>query len=60
METQTPPRRKRQRLVIYIDPQELRKLKRERAETDKPLGHIVEEALAQHFDRQVVPSSYPV
>ncbi len=40
---------KRQRLVIYIDPAELKRLKRERYEHDKPLGHIVEERLRHSF-----------
>lgn len=37
---------KRQRITVYLDPEVIRRLKRERGDTDKPMGVVIEEALA--------------
>lgn len=42
METNTP-RIYRERTVVYLDPAILRDMKRVKAETDKPIGHLIEE-----------------
>lgn len=55
MDQATPPRKRRVRTVMYLDPDIRRRLKRERGETDRPVGAIVEEILAAHFDGQSPP-----
>lgn len=37
----------RQRQVVYLRPAVIRQLKREKGETDKSMGEIIEEALAR-------------
>lgn len=53
MKISTPPRKRRpsaskERMVFYLDPAVARLLKRARANTDKPMSHIVEEAIQAH------------
>jgi hypothetical protein len=49
MET-TPPKKPRERLVVEIDPDLVKRLRTERVETKRPVNHIVEEVLARHYD----------
>ena len=49
METKDPPKI-RERLVVEIDYRIIRRLRHERAETSRPVNHIVEEVLARHYE----------
>lgn len=48
---------RRQRQVVYLDPAVIRSLKREKGETDKSLGEIIEDALILHLD--IAPAPVP-
>ncbi len=50
MENTVVPKKPRTRVVANIDAEVSRKLKRLRADTDKPMCEIIEEALVRHFD----------
>ncbi len=50
MESTPIKKKSKTRIVVEIDHGLSRKLKRLRAETDKPMCQIVEEALYRHFD----------
>lgn len=50
MEKNTPVRKARERLVVEIDPEIVKRLRTERIETRRPVNHIVEEVLARHYD----------
>jgi hypothetical protein len=52
MEKNTPIKKPRERLVVEIDPDLVRRLKTERIETRRPVNHIVEEVLARHYDAE--------
>jgi hypothetical protein len=53
METATTEiRPRRVRTVVYLEPAERRRLKVEGAESDRPMGDIVEEALRQRRERR--------
>ncbi len=56
METPSIEKIRRERILLYLRPELIRQLKRHRGETDKPVGHIVEEALERHFDPAPAPS----
>ncbi len=45
MESVTESKPRRIRTVVYLEPTERRRLKVEGAESDRPMGDIVEEAL---------------
>ncbi len=45
MESMTESKPRRIRTVVYLEPTERRRLKVEGAESDRPMGDIVEEAL---------------
>ncbi len=53
MEKDIIEKKPRKRVVIYLDPDVLRRLKILRGQTDKPVGHIIEEALARDFDAAI-------
>lgn len=57
METIEIKRPVRQRQVVYLRPAVIRQLKRERGETDKSMGEIIEEALARR--RKPEPHAVP-
>ncbi len=50
MENTVIPKKPKTRVVAEIDTEVSRKLKRLRADTDKPMCEIIEEALVRHFD----------
>ncbi len=50
MESTTIKKKPKTRIVAEIDDDLSRKLKRLRADTDKPMCRIIEEALLRHFD----------
>ncbi len=59
METSIAPNRSKTRIVAEIDPDMARALKRLRAETDRPMCEIVEEALRRHFETLAEPKDEP-
>ena len=49
MEKTTIEQPEKTRVVVTLDPRVARRLKRERAETDRPVNEIVERIVADHF-----------
>ncbi len=50
MDTAIDEKPTRQRMLVYLRPETIRWLRRERGETDKPVGRIIEDALRPHIE----------
>lgn len=49
METKSVEKLEKIRLMVRLDPRVARRLKRDRAETDRPVCRLIDEIVARHY-----------